>query len=128
MLIQLNISRLGQQKVILFLETDRVKKFLYSPTRIVEFVSEYIFLVSKNKQTRKKNKNRKKAKETKEENFFGKSIKKNKFAAARVKIFLITRISGNKRFLSFFFFFFFFFWPYCAALDSHILVAPNLIN
>ena len=109
MLIQLNISRLGQQKVILFLETDRVKKFLYSPTRIVEFVSEYIFLVSKNKQTRKKNKNRKKEKETKEENFFGKSIKKNKFAAARVKIFLITRISGNKRFLSFFFFFFFFF-------------------
>ena len=116
MLIQLNISRLGQQKVILFLETDRVKKFLSLTHGIVECVSEYIFLVSKNKQTRKKNKNRKKAKETKEENFFGKSIKKNKFAAARVKIFLITRISGNKRFFVFFLFLFFFFFGLIVPL------------
>ena len=48
-----------------------MKIFYYSPARIVECVSEYIFLISKNKRAKKKkkakqSKNTKKAKETKE--------------------------------------------------------------
>ena len=45
--------------------------FYHSPTRIVKCVSEYIFLISKNKQTNKQtnkqNKNTKEVNETKEE-------------------------------------------------------------
>ena len=55
MLIQLNISRLGQQKVILFLETDRVKKILsltHAHSRMC--IRTYIF--SFKKQTNKKKK------------------------------------------------------------------------
>ena len=47
---------------------------------------------------KKQQKKIKKAKETKEDNIFGKSIKENKFAAALLKIFLVTRISENKSF------------------------------
>ena len=43
------------------------KFFYHSPACTVEFVSEYIFLISKNKQAKKKQEY-KKAKETKEEN------------------------------------------------------------
>ena len=45
-----------------------MKKIYYSPARIVECVSEYIFLISKNKQAKKakQSKNTKKAKKTKE--------------------------------------------------------------
>ena len=45
-----------------------MKIFYYSPARIVECVSEYIFLISKNKQAKKakQSKNTKKANETKE--------------------------------------------------------------
>ena len=45
-----------------------MKKIYYSPARIVECVSEYIFLTSKNKQAKKakQSKNTKKAKKTKE--------------------------------------------------------------
>ena len=53
----------------MFPETGRVKIFYYSPARIVECVSEYIFLISENKQAKKKakqSKNTKKAKQTKE--------------------------------------------------------------
>ena len=56
-----------RQKKVLFLEISQVKKFYRSPTCIVECVSEYRFLISKNKQTSKKKNNPKKAKETKEE-------------------------------------------------------------
>ena len=50
----------GQTKVVLFPQIGRVKNFCHSPARIVECVSEYTFLISKNnKQT--------KAKETKDE-------------------------------------------------------------
>ena len=51
------------KKVALFPEIGRIKIFYHSPTRIVECVSEYIFLISKktNKQTR-----RQKANETKD--------------------------------------------------------------
>ena len=42
-------------------------KLFQNDHECVECVSEYILLVSKNKQTSKKNKNTKKAKETKEE-------------------------------------------------------------
>ena len=46
-----------------------MKIFYYSPARIVECVSEYIFLISKNKQAKKSKTKQeyKKAKETKEE-------------------------------------------------------------
>ena len=49
-----------------------------------------IYIFNFKKQVKKKN-----TKEAKE-NISGKSIKKNNFATARVKIFLVTRISGNK--------------------------------
>ena len=82
----------GQKKVFLFPEIGLVKFFLSHTTRIVECVSEYVFLISKNKQANKKiNKN---TKETKEERKKSPENRlKNKFAAARVKIFLATLIS-----------------------------------
>ena len=49
------------KKVVLFQEIGRVKKIFHSPARIVECVSEYIFLISKNKKKTKKS--TKKAKE-----------------------------------------------------------------
>ena len=55
MLIQLNISRLGQQKAILFLETDRVKKFL-SLTHAHSRMCIRIYIFSFKKQTNKKKK------------------------------------------------------------------------
>ena len=68
MMYLLWIILLGPQKnVCLFSRFGRVKFFYHSPTRKVEYVSEYIFLISKNKQTSKKNKNTKQAKETKKE-------------------------------------------------------------
>ena len=78
----------------MFPEIGWVKLFYNSPARIVERLSEYIFLISKNnKQTNKQTKQEsKKAKETKEEKRIS---PENKFAATRVKIFLVTRISGN---------------------------------
>ena len=77
-----------------------------SPGRIVDCVSEYIFLISKVKQTSKKTKQQqqeyKKAEETREKRVPPENrLKKDKFAAVWVKIFLVTRISGNE---SFFFF------------------------
>ena len=65
-------SFIGPKKVVLFAAIDRVKDFCHSPARIVECVSEYIFLISKNKRkskkkSKKKNKNTKKARETKGE-------------------------------------------------------------
>ena len=61
------IITLQTKKVALFPEIDRVKSFYHSPARIVECASECQFLITKNKQTTTKNKNAKKAKETKEE-------------------------------------------------------------
>ena len=61
-------------------------------------------------KTRKKqqSKNTKEAEETKEEKrIFPENKLKNKFATAGVKIFLVTRISGNKSF---------FFQAYCTLL------------
>ena len=58
----------------MFAKIGRVKFFYHSPARIVECVSEYTFLISKNKQTSKKQQQQqqqqqeyKKVKETKEE-------------------------------------------------------------
>ena len=75
-------------------------KFYHSPARIVQCVSEYIFQFQKtNKQA--KNKNTKKEKETKEERRIPQENRlKKKIAIARVKIFLVTRISGKKSFFS----------------------------
>ena len=47
-------------------------------------------------QKKHKPKKAKKNNERKKEIISGKLIKRNKFAAARVKIFLVTRISGKK--------------------------------
>ena len=73
--------------------------FCHSPTRIVKYVSEYTFSISKNnEQANKQTKTRiKKAKETKEENIISpENWLKKKIVAARVKkIFLFTRISGK---------------------------------
>ena len=48
-----------------------------------------MFLIQKKKKLKQK-------KLKKKDNISAKLIKKNKFAAARLKIFLVTRISGNK--------------------------------
>ena len=90
----------SQKKVVLFPELRWVNIFYHSPARTVEFVSEYIHLISKKKQTSKKKKQEyKKCK--RKENISGKSIKKNKFAAARLNNFLVARISGKKNILFF---------------------------
>ena len=71
--------------------------FNTDPPQIVECISEYIFLISKNKQAETKKGKTKKAKETKEENkiSLANRLKKN-FVAVRVKIFFVTFTSRNK--------------------------------
>ena len=69
-LIILHLLRFGQKKVVLFLETSRVKKFLSltrSHSRMC--IRTYIFNFKKQakKKKAKQSKNTKKAKETKEE-------------------------------------------------------------
>ena len=70
-LIILHLLRFGQKKVVLFLETSRVKKFLSltrSHSRMC--IRTYIFNFkkqAKKKKEAKQSKNTKKAKETKEE-------------------------------------------------------------
>ena len=63
-------------------------------------ISVHIFVFKKQTNKQKKSKSTKRAKETKEEKriYQGNRPKKIKFVAARVKIFLVTRISGNKNF------------------------------
>ena len=93
--------------------SDQKKSSIVSGSRLVEnflithhphsrmCIRIYIFNF-KNKQTSEnKTKNTKKQKKLKKNRDSGKSSKK-KFAAARVKIFLITLISGNKNFFTFF--------------------------
>ena len=46
------------KKVALFPEISQMKISLYSPARKVGCISEYIFLISKNKQTKKNKKTR----------------------------------------------------------------------
>ena len=86
----------GQKQVVLFPEIGRVKIFLsLSLTRPNSRMCGRTCVFNFKKQT---NKNiQKKAKETKEEK---KISAKNrvKVSAARMKIFLVTRISGSKRF------------------------------
>ena len=55
------------KKVALFPEIGRVKIFYHLPVRIVKYVSEYIFLVSKNTKTSKKTRIHKKQKKLKKE-------------------------------------------------------------
>ena len=56
-----------------------------------------IYILDFKKQQTNKKTRIKKTKETKEEkNISGKWIKRKKFAAARVRVFLVTRISRNK--------------------------------
>ena len=80
-LIQLHLVRLGQKKKkSCFRKPTEWKNFYQSPACIVEYVSEYIFLISKNEQS-KKNQNKariqkKQKKLKKKENISGKSIKK----------------------------------------------------
>ena len=45
-----------KKKVVLFPEIFRGEIFYHSPARTVKFVSEYIYLMSKNKQAKKKQK------------------------------------------------------------------------
>ena len=92
------LTTFGQKKWYCFRKSAGWKFFYQSPACMVKYVSEYTFLISKNKkkQTNKKQES-KKAKETKEEKrIFPENRLRNKFAAARVKIFLVTCISGNK--------------------------------
>ena len=121
---------LGRKKVVMFPEIGRVK-FFWSLTRphsrmciriyIFHFKTQQI-----NKQTNKKARI-KKAKETKEEQWIS---PKNQFAAVRLKVFFITRISGNKRFLSFFLFFFLVLWrsflPKFSILMNFYLFIVNI--
>ena len=67
-----------------------------------------IYILKTNKK-KKQSKNTKEAEDTKEEKrIFPEKKLKKKFATARVKIFLVTRISGNKSF--------FFFQAFCVLL------------
>ena len=92
---------LRPKRVVLFPEIGWVNIFLsltrsHSRMCIRIYISN--FKKSKNRKTKKKTRIQKKAKETKEENSIsGKSIKR-KIAAFQVKIFLVTRISGDSIF------------------------------
>ena len=95
---------LRPKRVVLFPEIAWIKSFL-SLTCPHSRMCIRIYILNFKKQTNKqnnnnnkKNKNTKKAKETKEENnISGKSIKR-KIAAVQVKIFLVTRMSGDRIF------------------------------
>ena len=97
--IPLTISR--PQKVVLFRKSARWKKFYDSPARIVKCVSEYIFLISKNIKQKKASKNRKRQNKLKKKReYLPKNDLKNKFATARVKIFLVNHSFGKRSFFS----------------------------
>ena len=82
----------GQKKVVLFPEIDWVNFFL-SLTRQHSRMCMRIYIFNFKKQ---RNQEYKKVKETKEEKKISpENWLKNKFAAARVNNFLVTRISGN---------------------------------
>ena len=82
----------GQKKVVLFPEIDWVNFFL-SLTRPHSRMCMRIYIFNFKKQ---RNQEYKKVKETKEEKKISpENWLKNKFAAARVNNFLVTRISGN---------------------------------
>ena len=105
------------KKVVLFLKIGRVKLFL-SFTRSHSWMCMRIYLFNFKKQTNEQKKKRKKKQEYKNKPKKQKKTKqkklkkksehlrninlKNKFAATLAKIFLVTRISGNKNL----------FWPY----------------
>ena len=103
--LNVTFAKIWPHKVVLFAEIGWAKTFL-SLTRPHSRVCIriYIFNFKKaNKQAKKTNKKtkktrkQKKQKKTKEENImFSENRLKNKLAAAWVKIFLFTRISGNK--------------------------------
>ena len=60
-------------------------------------MNQNIHFYQKHQTNKRKNQESKKEKETKEEKRISMENRlKNKFAAARVKIFLVTRISGKK--------------------------------
>ena len=69
----------------------------HSPARIVEYISR-IYVFNFKKQANSIIRIQKKAKESKEEKIF---FLENKFAAAQVKIVLVTHISGNKSIIIF---------------------------
>ena len=75
-----------------------VNFFYHLPACIVECVREYIFLISKNRQASKKRTRiqKKQKKLEKKREYLRKLIKRNRFAAARVNNFFVSRISGNK--------------------------------
>ena len=90
------------KKVVLFPEIGRVKKFL-SLTRLHSRMCIRIHTFNfKKQQTNKETSKQKKNKNQKEQNklkkkkeYLWKINQKNKFAPARLKIFLVTRICGN---------------------------------
>ena len=69
---------LRSKKVFLFPKIGRVKIFFHSPARTVKCVLEFIFLISKNKETSKKTKKTEKRKRNlkRKKYISGKSIKK----------------------------------------------------
>ena len=69
--MELNINSLGQKKEVLFPEIGWVDFFYHSPARIVECLSEYIFLISN--KTKKQNNKKSKRNERRKENICGKS-------------------------------------------------------
>ena len=90
---------LGQKKEFCFWKLARWKFFYNSFARVVQCVPKYIYFIWKNKETSKQKKNTKKQNKLKKKReYLWKIDKKNNFAASRVKIFLVTRISGNKSF------------------------------
>ena len=104
---------LGQKKVVLFPEIGRVKNFL-SVTCPHSRICSSIYIFDFNEQTSKKQKQEyEKVKESKDKKRMSPEnrLKKNKFAAARLKNFLVTHISGNKSTL---------FWPYSKKLYEKI--------
>ena len=102
---------LRPKRVVLFPEIAWIKIFLsltrpHSRMCIRIYILNFKKQTNKQKNNKKKNKNTKKAKETKEENNIPGKLIKRKIAVVQVKIFLVTRISGDS----------IFFWPYAYVL------------
>ena len=87
----------------MFPETGRVKKFYYSPARIVECVSEYIFLISKNKQAKKTKAKQvyKQAKETKEKKIISAENRLKKLICDLRPATLLKKRLWHRRFFKF---------------------------
>ena len=131
-LIQLHLVRLGPKKVVLFPETGQVEKLLSltrSHSRMCIWIYVFYFKnqTSHKKKQKKQNKARikrkKEKKQRRKDNISGKLIKKINLRPSGWRFFSPLAFPETRVWCIFGLIVL-----YCTVLDSHVLVAPNLIN